>query len=370
MRSRPTIAALAIVASAIGAPAALAEGSDHPRGGAVFTLTNQTAGNAVAVYARAADGSLTPAGTVATGGTGTGGGLGNQGALALDDEGEHLFTVDAGSDQISAFTVEGTRLRQTAHIPAGGAQPISVTVHDNVLYVLNAGRGSAPGGITGFRVSRRGGLIPIAGSSKPLSGAAVGPAQVSFNPAGDTLVVTEKGTNSIDTYAVAGDGSAAGPDVHISSATTPFGFAFDARGTAIVSDAVGGAPGASGLSSYRVGGGAFTPVTAFAGSGQTAACWVVLGRHGRFAYTTNTGSGNVSSYSVGLDGSLTLAQANAGTTGGGPIDAATSRNGRFLYTLDSAAHGLSAFRVARDGSLTKLAGPSGVATGATGLTAG
>ena len=221
MRSRPTIAALAIVASAIGAPAALADGSDHG-GGAVFTLTNQTAGNAVAVYARAADGTLTPAGAVPTGGTGTGGGLGNQGALALDNEGEHLFVVDAGSDQISAFTVEGTRLRQTAHVPAGGAQPISVTVHDNVLYVLNAGRGSAPGGITGFRVSRRGGLIPIAGSSKPLSGAAVGPAQVSFNPAGDTLVVTEKGTNSIDTYAVSGNGIAAGPDVHPSAATTPW----------------------------------------------------------------------------------------------------------------------------------------------------
>jgi 6-phosphogluconolactonase len=368
MRSRPTIAALAIATSAIGAPAALADGHAH-RAGAVFTLTNGAAGNAVAVYARAADGTLHSAGTVATGGAGTGAGLGSQGALTLDRAGERLFAVDAGSDEITAFAVDGTRLRRTAHVPAGGAQPISVTVHENVLYVLNAGRGAAPGGIAGFRVSRRGELSLIAGSNRPLSGAAVAPAQISFDPTGDTLVVTEKATNAIDTYAVAGDGTAAGPDVHPSAGPTPFGFAFDARCTAIVSDAAGGAPGASGLSSYRVGGGAFTTVTAFSGAGQTAACWVVLGRHGRFAYTTNTGSGNVSSFRVAADGSLTLAQANAGATGAGPIDAATSRKGRFLYTLDSAAHGISVFRVARDGSLVKLAGQPGVVPGATGLAA-
>src|SRR2546422_8530735 len=37
--------------------------------GAVYTLTNQVGGNAVAVFARGADGRLTAAGTVSTGGT-------------------------------------------------------------------------------------------------------------------------------------------------------------------------------------------------------------------------------------------------------------------------------------------------------------
>src|SRR5207248_3488842 len=37
---------------------------------AVYTLTNQVAGNAVAVFNRAADGTLSAAGTIATGGTG------------------------------------------------------------------------------------------------------------------------------------------------------------------------------------------------------------------------------------------------------------------------------------------------------------
>jgi len=51
------------------------------------TLTNQVAGNAVAVFNRSADGTLTAAGTIATGGTGTGAGLGSQGAVALSDDG-------------------------------------------------------------------------------------------------------------------------------------------------------------------------------------------------------------------------------------------------------------------------------------------
>src|SRR5216117_572914 len=53
---------------------------------AVYTVTNQVAGNAVAVFNRGADGTLRAAGQVATGGTGTGGGLGSQGAVALSND--------------------------------------------------------------------------------------------------------------------------------------------------------------------------------------------------------------------------------------------------------------------------------------------
>jgi hypothetical protein len=51
--------------------------------GQVFTMSNQVAGNAVLVYDRAVDGTLSAAGTYPTGGTGTGAGLGNQGGVVL-----------------------------------------------------------------------------------------------------------------------------------------------------------------------------------------------------------------------------------------------------------------------------------------------
>src|SRR5687768_14472054 len=69
---------------------------DGHRGGVVYTLSNASTGNAVLMFARAADGSLTPAGSFATGGLGTGGGLGSQGALILARGGQLLFAVNAG----------------------------------------------------------------------------------------------------------------------------------------------------------------------------------------------------------------------------------------------------------------------------------
>src|SRR5437660_10571970 len=114
---------------------------------AVYTLTNQVAGNAVAVFNRAADGTLTAAGTIATGGTGTGAGLGSQGAVALSDDGRRLFAVNAGSNDVSVFDI-GPAGPALARRPApGGTPPISLTVHGNVLYVLNAG---GNGNISGF----------------------------------------------------------------------------------------------------------------------------------------------------------------------------------------------------------------------------
>src|SRR5690242_20912890 len=93
---------------------------------AVYTLTNQVAGNAVAVFNRAADGTLTAAGTVATGGTGTGAGLGSQGAVALSDDGQLLFAVNAGSNDVSVLTVGPAGLALASRTPSGGTLPISL----------------------------------------------------------------------------------------------------------------------------------------------------------------------------------------------------------------------------------------------------
>ncbi len=87
-------------------------GSDGP--GAVYTLTNQVAGNAVAVFTRGADGRLTAAGTVATGGTGTGASLGSQSAVSLSNDGRWLFAVNARSNDVSVFAVSPAGLPCTA----------------------------------------------------------------------------------------------------------------------------------------------------------------------------------------------------------------------------------------------------------------
>jgi 6-phosphogluconolactonase len=338
--------------------------------GRVYTATNGAVGNEIVMYHRAADGSLSAAGRVATNGLGSGGGLGNQSGLVLTRNGRWLFAVNAGSNEISVFSIRLGYPRLVDKVSSGGTRPVSLTVHGDLLYVLNGG---GINNITGFNIGEWGKLAPIPNSTKPLSADTTGPAQIEFTPDGDTLVVTEKATQKIDLYTVE-DGVANGPAVRNSIGVTPFGFAFDKRENLIVSEAFGGAPNQSALSSYSISdeGDDISVVSPSVKDNQTAACWVVVTKNGRFAYTTNTGSGSISGYRVARDGTLSLlgdgltAVIGAGT---GPIDAALSRNSRFLYVLNGGIGTVSGFRVGSDGSLTPINSVGGLAPGANGLVA-
>jgi 6-phosphogluconolactonase len=336
--------------------------------GAVAVASNATGGNAVLVFARRANGSLEGPVSYSTGGTGTGGGLGNQGAVTLSGDRLHVFVVNAGSNEVSVFSVAGTRLTLVNRVASGGMQPISVTEYRGLVYVLNAG---GSGNISGFRLSSGGMLSPIAGATQPLSGAAVGPAQVGFSPNGATLVVTEKATRTITLYDVDGAGLARAPRPQASAGMTPFGFAFDPRGVLVVSEAFGGAVGASAVSSYGATlSGGLVVRSGSVGNGQAAACWVAITPNNRYAYVTNTASGNVSGYGLDGDGRLTLLGSGiSGTTGAGPIDMSITPDGSRLFTLDGAAHQLSNFAVRADGSLEAGTVTAGLPVGANGMAA-
>ncbi len=349
--------------------ASLSKGASGNFAGAVFTLSNQAAGNAVIAFSRSSDGSLTPAGSFATLGNGTGAGLGSQGALVLSDDGDFLYAVNAASNTITSVAVDGASLTRIGTVPSGGTLPISLTTHGNLVYVLNAG---GTENITGFTVSASGALAMLAGSTRPLSGTGVMPAEIGFDPSGRWLVVTEKGTNLIDTYAVGGNGYASAPVVNPSAGMTPFGFAFNQKGVLIVSEAFGGAVNASAVSSYTLGGdGRLDVVSASVPTTETAACWVAVTNNGKFAYAANTGSASVTGFDVNK-ASLTILDADGrtGSTGTTPIDVAMSRNSQFLYALTAGSHTISAFGVRQnDGSLSTTQGAGGLPVGTVGLAA-
>lgn len=337
--------------------------------GALFTMDNATTGNHVLAYRRAANGTLSFLGEFATGGTGTGGGLGNQGALILSKSGRWLFACNAGSDEISVFRVTPHGLQLIDKVGSGGRRPISLAVHRNLLYVLNAGGlvGDADN-VTGFLFSH-GELSPLADSTRSLSAANTDPAQISFSRDGNVLVVTEKATNVIDTFSVNDDGLIDEHQQFVSVGQTPFGFAFR-RDALIVSEAFGGAMNASAVSSYDLADdGSLQVISPSVPTTETAACWIVVTRNGHFAYASNTGSGTLSGYNVSSGGSLSLLDADGvtGVTGPGPIDMALSVNSHFLYALNSGDGTISAFRVNHDGSLSSLSGVAGIPSGANGL---
>ncbi len=364
MRRRSVLFTLgASVLLAISATGSVSAGTNHRHAGNVYTLSNLSTGNSVIAYTRGADGSLSPLGTYPTGGLGGGGGLGSQGAIVLSAGGRLLITVDAGSDEITSFRVrQDGSLRWADRIGSGGDHPISVTIHGRLVYVVNDG---GDGNIAAFRIDRHGDLHAIAGSARPLSGSGSGPAEIAFTPRGDALLVTEKATNRLLGYRVGDDGRASGPSILPSAGTTPFGFAFDPKGRAIVSEASGGAAGASTVSSYRVSRhGNVRLVDGPIATDQGAACWVATAPNGRYAYVANTGSGTITGFAIRRDGSLKLLDADGvtGVTGPGtsPADLATSASGRFLYVLNGGSDSLGAYRIGRDGSLTALAGVTGL----------
>ena len=341
--------------------------ADANEPGAVYTMTNAVAGNTVVRFGRAADGTLGAPTTFATGGTGSGAALGTQGSVLLANNGRWLFAVNPGSNDVSVFRVSGAGLELTDREASGGTMPVSITKDGALVYVLNAG---GTGNISGFLFSPDGQLTPLAGSTRPLSGAGTGPAQVSFSPDGAWLVVTEKNTNQILTYPIDANGLAGAPIVHPSAGVTPFGFAFAGRRTLLITEAFGGAPNASAVSSYRLSAAGLQVHDPSVPTTETAACWAVVLKTGRYFYVTNTGSGTITGYKFVDDDALMILDANGvtATTGGAPSDIDDSVNSRFVYALNGAGY-ISGFAVAADGSLTPVNTVSGLPTSAAGLAA-
>jgi DNA-binding beta-propeller fold protein YncE len=277
--------------------------------------------------------------------------------------------VNPGSDSLTAFRVDGDRLRSPDAVPTGG-EPISVTSSGDVAYTVN-GRSLD---ISGAEVDRGGDLQPLRGSTQELNPFAAAPAEIAFTPGGRRLVVTEKGSNSIDVFGVTGRGRATAPVTSRAVGSTPFGFDVDRQGRVFVSNA-GGPPNST---SYRVRPDRkLQPLTPPAASGQGAACWLVLTPDGGYAFTANTGSGTVSSYAVNPDGSLRLLQAVAARTAGAPADESVTQDGRDLYVRVSfssaggnpARTEIQGFSIGSGGTLTALGASVAVPVSSAGVLA-
>jgi len=372
---KPIIAILSIsLLLLLAAPVTAAFSYSPTSSGSVFILSNSTTGNSVLAYNRSPDGLLSFAGAYPTGGIGASGLTGtNQGGVVLSQDGKWLLAVNAGSNSLSVFRASqhpSTSLALTDAVSSDGTYPVSVTIFSewfgSVVYVLNAGTSAIAANIAGFYLNSRGVLTPVPGSSQPLSGI-TSPAEISFNPTGTVLTVTEKSTNLIDTYTVNYHGVASGPIFTPSVGGTPFGFAFDNRGQLIVSDA-----STNELSSYTVSSsGSVTSIapSPVSNGGQAAPCWVVVTANGELAFSANAHIGTISSYYVSPGGSLTLLQSTAATVGIPDLDMALSGNSHFLYAYDAGTLTIQAFLVHPDGTLSGIQTVSGIPAGADGLAA-
>ena len=337
--------------------------------GALYTMDNGAGGNHVLAFHRQENGRFLSSGTFSTGGTGAGAGLSSQGAIALSQDGHWLFVCNAGSSDISVLAVTRNGLWLTDKVSSGGRMPVSLALRHDLLYVANAGGGSGDkDNITAF-IFAAGKLLALPHSTRELSGDNTGPAQVSFSSDGNSLIVTERLTNLIDTYAVADDGLARKHQLFQSVGTTPFGFDVGRQDRVFVSEAVTGS-----VSSYVLSeDGELHVVSGAVPTHQMAACWVLASHDERFIYTANAASGSISGFQVGRDGSLQLLDADGRTAvigdGSHPVDMAQSQDGRFVYNLANGDGTLHGFRVRENGSLEPIGVIKGIPPSASGLAA-
>jgi 6-phosphogluconolactonase (cycloisomerase 2 family) len=292
-----------------------------------------------------------------------GGFAGESAPTNLTGEERFLFATNSGSDSVSVLRARGDEL-ELVDTEETGDHPISVTVSRGLVYVLNANGSNCMGTavaptITGYRMSAQGELTPIPNSTRPVTGGAgSGCTQVTFSPAGDVLVVTEKTADVISTYTVGSDGLATGPIRNETSGSGPFGFTFTQTGRLLTSENFGGVAGQGAAASYDVNkDGTLAPVSATVKNNRSDTSWIVLTDNQRFAYPTNAMSNDISSYRADPQGNLTLLASIAAPADEAPApfvipaDLTLSRNSEFLYVRNVQDGDLRAFSVGSDGSL-------------------
>jgi hypothetical protein len=351
-----TAAALATVAGLAG-PAGASTGHPGFYGGgashAVFVQTDNTAGNQVVAYHRTPSGTLSLAGTYNTGGKGgqlTGSvvdHLASQGSLTYANG--LLYAVNAGSNTVSVFGTRGDKLFLRQVIGSGGTFPVSVAVHGNLVYVLNALNG---GSVQGYW-SIFGRLVAIPRSNRPLhlNPSATPqftntPGQVSFTPDGSHLIVTTKANgNDIDVFGVGFGGElSASPVVNSEPSAVPFAITYTPAGQVVIAEA-----GTNALTTFALNASGHLTQLDQVGTGQMATCWVA--GYGRHLFAANAGSGEITGYADGSAGHLAVIGQTS--TDPGPVDMAVGPHGHFLYA-QTGGNGIVDEYSMSGGSLTEI----------------
>jgi len=370
-RRRALLATIATASTTIGvvafAPLANATTANHDGGRhAVFIQTNAASGNAVVSYSRDSAGHLTKFATYPTGGKGASQDgavvdpLASQGSLTYDARHRLLFAVNAGSDSVTVFRVDGARLQRQQVVSSHGQMPTSVSVVKDLVYVLDAAN---DGKITGFSINRSDRLVHISDSTRSLGlsnpanpNFLQSPSQVAVTPDARAVIVATKSNGVLDVFTLDRHGSPSATPIPTQSAgAVPFALSFDKVGRLLVGEASGGE------SSYRVQrDGELTTISAHVANGQAALCWSVIAKG--FIYVANAGSNTITGYSENGRGQLALLNSSGvtATTDAGPVDLAATLNGRFIYQLATGAGAIDEFKVNDDGSLTRIGAITGL----------
>ena len=197
----------------------------------------------------------------------------------------------------------------------------------------------------------------------------------SWNPDGTRkyVIANAQDPDGLVIFPVSENGTLGPPSFHDVGCAVPFYMAFlHGRpdrfiiGTAIGDGLVMGSIDAEG----RVGIGQLVPIDTSAGK-PSELCWVAISPDDRFAFTTNFGYSNISSYRIDAN-ELAIARDPAcpavpgdgtfkafnGTVSSGPSDSWMTPDGSYLYQIYGNASKLVGYAIQPDGSLNEITSAS------------
>ena len=295
-------------------------------------------------------------------------------AVAVAPSGEFGYVLgDVSPEQITAFRIDATSgvPTQVAGSPftIGGdiAYSMVIAPSGKFIYVAESTGATTPGTIAAVSVNAATGAVtPITGS--PFA-SGDNPSSATVDPKGTLLYVTNKGSNEVWTYMIAGNGTLTA----LYKARTqqgPESVALGGGSASVVYTpkfAYAANNGSNNVSAYTINAstGALTPITNSPFNAGMFPVFVTRDPLGKFAYVANNGSNNVSAYTINAStGVLTPITGSPFAAGTAPNSVAVDASGRFVYVANQQSLDISAYTIdVNTGALTAIVG-SPYSTGA------
>lgn len=247
--------------------------------------------------------------------------------IAIAPDGRYAYVLDGGSSTVTAFAIDEpgrlTRIGKPVETDPGAPGPFTPCLDDistpcpfglavapsgRRLYVANVGSNT----ISALNIHPNGELSLL---GPPVPAGGIGPRGVAISPDGRRLYVTHRDSDTIGVFAIDESGQLEpfGQPVHLPGCT-PFG----------------------------------NP-----SQPQCSPFWVSIKPDGRWLYTTNMISGDISTFAITPDGGLTAVGERV-PVGGRPEGISITPDGQFFYVSVVDENALKAFAIGADGQLRFL----------------
>jgi len=307
--------------------------SRYAMGDMIYTETNSVGQNFIAAFQQDTEsGALTLQALYPTGGKGSPHFFGCSQDTIVSD-GEFLYAVNVGSDDISIFRINsggGLELLGIP-VPSGGKVPITLALKNGLLYVGNQGDGNKiPANYTGFAVNNNGTLTPIPGSTVELNiSPAPGPADLQFTADGKFLIGSRVSDSAIDVFRVTSQGTIERTDQLASP--HPFGMAFNPVAPQQIIISLEALPGSA---SFLFSGGQLTFLHEAVDDPAVDSCWIQIRKDGEFVWLSGFFGQSVTLHHLDKDGTLQpVSLHSTAPFGKFTSDILLDKRQKFLYAL-------------------------------------